>query len=72
MRKLLKLFTISLLLMIAVASCSKKEEKEEKHTNRVCGSVLDFEKMKETDPERYQRFMDYEEQLQNLLNQLED
>ena len=34
---------------------------------RYCGSQLDFEEMQRTDPEQYQRFMDYEDLLQNQL-----
>ena len=34
---------------------------------RLCGSQLDFEEMKRTDPQRYQRFVDYENLLQNQL-----
>jgi len=36
---------------------------------RFCGSQLDFVEMQRTDPQRYQRFKDYEDLLQNhLLN----
>ena len=36
---------------------------------RYCGSHLDFSEMQRIDPQRYQRFMDYEDLLQNeLLN----
>ena len=34
---------------------------------RYCGSQLDFSEMQKTDPRRYQRFMDYEDLLQNQL-----
>ncbi|MDR0698350.1 MAG: hypothetical protein LBG28_03875 [Tannerella sp.] len=38
---------------------------------RFCGSQLDFMEMQRTDPERYQRFMDFENQLQNqILNSM--
>ena len=42
---------------------------EDEYMKRTCGSVLDFDEMQKTDPEQYKRFMDYEELLQNLLNQ---
>jgi hypothetical protein len=34
---------------------------------RICGSQLDFEEMRINDPERYQRFMDYDQLLQTRL-----
>jgi len=39
----------------------------EQNMQRYCGSQLDFSEMQKTDPKRYQNFMDFEDQLQNLI-----
>jgi len=64
----MKRLFLAVISIVLTAGVFGQNDQREEVIRRICGSQLDFVEMQKSDPAQYQRYLDFETQVQNSIN----